>query len=286
MNIQFISKNMNNTKDVGFCDLNIILPRDPVKVKPLMNCLIEYGYKTIAINEFVDDSSFTKEPKKVKSKDIIPLPCNIVDLIKEFEGKLKILRRLTVSFSEVANVHKLNQSRNLKKYDIFAVIPKTADAMQHALSVMEIDLISFDPTESISPRSSRKLYKQAANRGVYFEIMYSPALIDSRIRKNIIQLSHFYHLWNKSKNVILTSGASKNLEIRGPYDIANLGLLFALSEEQSKRALTYSCRSLLVKAGSRLLGKTLIRMEETPIHKKKKRKITEESGSNVIDEEI
>uniref|UniRef100_A0A673ZUX7 Ribonuclease P/MRP 30 subunit n=1 Tax=Salmo trutta TaxID=8032 RepID=A0A673ZUX7_SALTR len=45
-------------------------------------------------------------------------------------------------------------------------------------------------------------------------------------------------------NVIVTSGAEKPLELRGPYDIGNLGLLFGLSEGDGKSAISTNCRSV------------------------------------------
>lgn len=86
-------------------------------------------------------------------------------------------------------------------------------------------------------------------RGIYFELQYSEAIINSTSRKKLITTGHKYHAIGKSKNIIITSGALNRFHIRGPYDIANLGLIFGLSEEQSKYSILGQCRSLLLRAG-------------------------------------
>lgn len=64
---------------------------------------------------------------------------------------------------------------------------------------MDVDLISFDPDDIGLVRCNRKMYNLAVERGLSFEIMYTPAIRDSTARKNIIQLAHFYHAFGKSK---------------------------------------------------------------------------------------
>lgn len=64
---------------------------------------------------------------------------------------------------------------------------------------MDVDLISFDPDDIGLVKCNRKMYNLAVERGLSFEIMYTPAIRDSTARKNIIQLAHFYHAFGKSK---------------------------------------------------------------------------------------
>ncbi|PNF33760.1 hypothetical protein B7P43_G10215 [Cryptotermes secundus] len=188
---------------------------------------------------------------------MIPPPSN-QGIIREFEGKLDIFERLTVSLSSQLEAHKLNQSANAKMYNILAVIPTNQVAFQYACSAMDVDLITFDPDDTGLVRCNRKMYNLAVDRGLSFEIMYTPAVRDSTARKNIIQLAHLYHGFGKSKNIVISSGAASPFHVRGPYDVINLGLLFGLSEEQSKGAITTACRFLLIKAAGRRLGKTIV----------------------------
>lgn len=69
---------------------------------------------------------------------------------------------------------------------------------------------------------NRKLYNVLKDRNVYFELMYSPAIRDSTSRKNIIHMSHLYHAYGKSKNIIISSSAAEAFQVRSPYDVINL----------------------------------------------------------------
>jgi ribonuclease P/MRP protein subunit RPP1 len=93
----------------------------------------------------------------------------------------------------------------------------------------------------------------AVNRDVYFEIKYVPAIKDLDERKDTIARSHQYHMWGRSKNVVITSEARHKFDLRSPYDIANLGLIFGLSEEHAKSAILSMGRKLLLRAGKSLL---------------------------------
>jgi hypothetical protein len=64
---------------------------------------------------------------------------------------------------------------------------------------MDIDIITYHPTEVKELRFNRKHYRQATERGIFFEIPYSFMLRDSTIRKKIIQMSHLYHSIGKSR---------------------------------------------------------------------------------------
>lgn len=126
------------------------------------------GYETVAINQNIDENIFESEKKKKKkgsaSEPVVcnlPAPLEIEDLIDEFKGKLKILTRITFSFSDPVRTHSLvifflgygnivfymrtelkfewiinksinslfqSQSSLLQKYNIFAVLPKNKNA--------------------------------------------------------------------------------------------------------------------------------------------------------------
>lgn len=93
---------------------------------------------------------------------------------------------------------------------------------QIACSTFDTDIITFDPENKNVIKLSRKLYNQAINRGLVFELMYTPAIRDSTHRKNIIHMSHLYHAFGKSKQIIVSSWASEPQHVRSPYDIVNL----------------------------------------------------------------
>lgn len=135
-------------------------------------------------------------------------------------------------------------------------MPTTETSLQHCCSTFNGDIISFSP--DYTQMLNRKYYGLAIRRGIYFELKYSPAIVNSTDRKKIISRGHYYHAIGKSKNVLLNSGAENSFELRSPYDVANLGLIFGLSEEQGKSAIQTLSRSLLIKAEARRHGKTVM----------------------------
>ncbi|GLV48624.1 RNaseP protein p30 [Carabus blaptoides fortunei] len=222
--------------------------------------LVEYGYRTVAINQTIDEEALETNKKKKKgdreTNEIVPVPITLKSE-KSCPG-LKILNRLTVTFAEKSTLYKVMQSEQVKKYHIFAVIPKSNEALQFVCDTVDADIISFDPSDSRTMKMNRKICNMLLERDVYFELMYFPAIQDATCRKNIINKAHLYHQYAKSKNVIITSGALNQLSLRGPYDVINLGLLFGLSEVQAKSAISSACNDLINRAVGRRMGKALI----------------------------
>ncbi|XP_031134994.1 ribonuclease P protein subunit p30-like [Sander lucioperca] len=66
----------------------------------------------------------------------------------------------------------------------------------------------------------------------------------------------------KGKSVILSSAAEKPLELRGPCDITNLGLLFVLSDGEAKEVVSSTCRSVVIHAETRKTASGIIYREE------------------------
>ncbi|XP_023941785.2 ribonuclease P protein subunit p30 [Bicyclus anynana] len=247
---------MQNIERVwGFCDLFIEKNFDLNKV----HYIEKLGFNTIALNTHVEEVS--EEPKKKKKKndptekkDYVPLPVEIPENFKK-NCKLNILQRVTLEFSDSSISLKLNQSDNLKKYDIIAVVPKTLQAFQYACGSLDIDVITFDPQIRIPFKVSRKLYRQAVERGIFFEVMYSAAIRDSMSRKNIISAAHGYHAVGKSKNIIVSSGAENYTQCRGVHDVINLGFILGLNSNQSLEAIRDNTQRLILKMQGRKCGK-------------------------------
>lgn len=239
-------------KNWGFCDLSVSKKFELDKLKEIELL----GFNTMAINTYIEE--LEEEPKKKKkkgeNKDYIPAPIEIPQDVLDIT-KLNVLQRVTIEFSESSIAHKMNQSENLKKYDIIAVVPKTLQAFQYACGTMDIDIISFETEGRIPFKINRKLYKQAVERGLFFELIYSPAIRGATARKNIINISHVYHAVGKSKNIILSSGAESYIHIRDVQNVINLGFIFGLNSNQALEVVRNNPRRLILKAQSRRCGK-------------------------------
>jgi ribonuclease P/MRP protein subunit RPP1 len=156
--------------------------------------------------------------------------------------------------------HVLARSQNFKKYHIIAALPTTEAALQHACQTFQGDIITYN-SKTIRIRINRKFYYVAIRRNMFFELKYSPAIVDSNERRATITRAHMYHMSGKSKGIIISSEANNRFHIRSPYDISSLGLILGLSEEQAKSAISTMSRKVLVAAESRRLGRTPVLMK-------------------------
>lgn len=189
------------------------------------------GYRGIAITTDIDETDFgsaKKSKKKDKGakrpdqpEDVIPPPPDLSNLITKYP-KVKFYKRINIALAEYDNIRKVQHSKNLKKYNLVSIQPMTQNVLRGLATINEVDIISFQPENRFSLSLNRKTYNQLVNMNVYFEIIYSPALVDSSARKNLFVLSHSYHALGRSKNVFVSSGAKTSSVIRSPYDVINL----------------------------------------------------------------
>ncbi|CDQ61414.1 unnamed protein product [Oncorhynchus mykiss] len=132
---------------------------------------------------------------------------------------------------QIISVPSQRPTAEYEAYDLVAVYPKTEKLFHAACMTFDVDIICVAVTEK-QPFSSKW--------GVFFEISYAPAIRDSTMRRYTIAHSISLVEMCKGKNVTVTSGAEKSLELRGPYDIGNLGLLFGLANLQSPPTVALS----------------------------------------------
>lgn len=133
----------------------------------------------------------------------------------------------------------------------------TEQSLQHCCQTFNGDIVTFS-LDKPQINFSRKYYNLAVQRRMYFEVKYSPAIVDSNLRRILIRKAHSYHSYGKSRNIILTSGAQDYIQLRSPYDVSHLGLLFGLSEEQARNAVAGACRGTMLRAEGRRFNKAIL----------------------------
>ena len=235
------------------------------------------GYRTVALNTHVSQSQFlTKKQAKQKTDDGRSLPdfpsppsvklspADYPDLAAKGLSPT-ILTRLTISITSNDFLLHYNKSAIAKQYDILAIhIPTAACLLSLLKSGFRWDIVTFssdgDPTAGV--KWSRKLYYECVEKNIYFELPYSPMIRDSTERRHVISQGHVYHSVGKSRNILVTSGARTPMELRAPGDVANLGFLLGLSENQGKDAVGVRCWSLVKSATGRRMGPFQVRIEK------------------------
>jgi ribonuclease P/MRP protein subunit RPP1 len=222
----------------------------------LLFCLFLVGFKNVAIEQYHKHETISSK----SGGDPIPQPVKLDELLEKTNRKLNLYHRLTIIYSDVSVSHVIGRSQNFKKYHVIAALPTTEAALQHACQTFQGDIITYN-SDTIRIRLNRKFYYLAIRRNMFFELKYSPAIIDSNDRRATISRAQQYHMTGKSKGIIISSEATDRFHIRSPYDISGLGLIFGLSEEQAKCAISTMCRKVLIAAESRRLGRTPVLMK-------------------------
>lgn len=213
----------------------------------LIEAAAHLGFSTVAIN-YVFEPTAQKKPE-------MPTPTPIKELIDQLpvvQGRsrpIRVLNRLTVVMSDSS--HFRPNAAEYRGFDLLAVQPTTEKLFHAACMLYDVDIICISVTEKLPFFFKRAPVNGAVDRGVVFEVSYSAAIRDSTRRRYTIANAVSLMESCKGKNVILSSAAEKPLELRGPYDITNLGLLFGLSEADAKEAVSSTCRSVVLHAETR-----------------------------------
>ena len=90
----------------------------------------------------------------------------------------------------------------------------------------------------------------AKERGIKFEICYGPGILspDAIARRNLLSNSAQLIRAARSRDLILSSGASRAAGCRGPADVVNLAATWGLGQEKGHEAISKLSRSVVVVA--------------------------------------
>ncbi|KAG7382810.1 Ribonuclease P protein subunit p30 [Phytophthora pseudosyringae] len=172
-------------------------------------------------------------------------------------------KRITLKLEEVADAQKLVRnwamgivagqvaSDVVKGYDIVAAEAATPKVFQFLCEQAEIDLITFDVTNRLPFQIKRPLIAAAVKRGIYFEITYTPCLGDTAGRRYFFSNASNLVRLTGGKNLVFSSGATRDILLRSPYDVVNIGLLSGLKYGQALDAISTSCLAVLEHADKR-----------------------------------
>jgi len=157
------------------------------------------------------------------------------------------LSRLTIRISDKSQLACFNATNPiLSQFDILAVCPTTEALFHVACETLAVDLITFDLGTKVPFPFRTKVINMAVQRGICFEISYSGCLKEPGIKRYTMANATELIRVTKGKNIVFTSEALKALDMRGPYDITNLGTLFGLEPGRSKEALTKNPRTVVM----------------------------------------
>lgn len=227
-------------------DLNILLDPDDdqnIHVKNLIHRAYDFGFKCVALNTIINSTNFSGKNMNIPEPKTIELN---IETTKSF----RIINRLTAVINDGMHIHQLLNSAITKKYDILAFQP-IGENMLRKVSECDVEIISLNLSEELGFSIKKTHVGPLIERGKHLEINYAPCLRDQSKKRMTICNSRLLVEATKGKNIIISSGASKPLELRSVKDVQNLGFLFGLKQNEAEAAVQKAGELVLQHAGTR-----------------------------------
>ncbi|RDW73256.1 hypothetical protein BP6252_07163 [Coleophoma cylindrospora] len=226
-------------------DLNVAwsATQEPQELQRTISFLSELGYDTVALNHNVN----------------VPLPAKIINPIPleqpfPLPKKTTLLRRCTLHFADPSQNYRLPELA--RAYDILALRPTTEKAYLAACTALsENSIISLDLAQRFPFHFRPKQVMTAVNRGIFFELCYSPAAVgDSSSRRNVINNVLGLLRASCGRGLIVSSQAKNALGLRAPADVVNLLCVWGMGREKALESLDVNPRAVVVNEGIKRTG--------------------------------
>ncbi|XP_057865377.2 uncharacterized protein LOC131073035 isoform X1 [Cryptomeria japonica] len=256
-----------------FFDLNIPVEQEAIeknraksakntRVKLVVKAM-ELGYSGIAYNRYVSGIIADTDRCTIISLPLSslveasPALAENVKFHREVLGlpvgeKMRQYSRVTVGVENMLQAAAVNPKNPvLCTYDLLAVHPMNLNMFEHACLNLEVDLISLDLSQKLPFHLKSSLIRAAVQRGVFFEVMYSPSISNVHARREMFKQVQILIEWTHGRNIIVSSAAPSVNELRGPNDVMNMSTLFGLSKVHAKKSISMNCRSLILRGLTR-----------------------------------
>ena len=147
-----------------------------------------------------------------------------------------LLTRLTLTISDTSQNHRLSTLSS--SYDLLALRPTNEKSFQLCCASLDSDIISIDFSQRLPFILKFKTVSSAVQRGVRFEICYSPGIADGTdARRNVISGATSLIRAARGRGIIISSEAKTALGLRAPHDVMNLLQVWGLGQERGKEAV-------------------------------------------------
>ncbi|KAI8849393.1 RNase P subunit p30-domain-containing protein [Chytridium lagenaria] len=242
-------KKVHLTKKIVMFDLNV-----PALVGEAENACkgsLKTIYSVCASTNVINGKNLTKDVGNSKHKETtVDELKGLIQQAQHGHNTFSTLRRLTIVLDDSCNNCNINGAK-LKGYDLLAVRPLTEKAFQQSCSLHDVEIISLDMTGRMPFFLKATTINMAVQRGIMFEICYGPAIRDSIARRQTIANANSLLRVLSYKNILISSEAIHDMDIRGPRDVMNIATLLGLSEDQARYCMTTSGRNVLYHAVAR-----------------------------------
>lgn len=206
-----------------FYDLNVLYDSDVQTLSRTLAFHAELGFTQIAITLPITGKIPATPPSVPLGSVTVP-------------PSVSLLRRLNLHIHDPSQNHRLVQLQSA--YDLVGLRPTTEKALSLCCNSLECDLISIDFSVRLPFVLKFKTVASALQRGIRFEICYSPGITDgSDARRNLISGATALVRATRGRGIIISSEAKSALGLRGPWDVVNLAVIWGISQERGKEAV-------------------------------------------------
>lgn len=213
-----------------------------------ISTLYSLGYTHLGINFTINES--VKIPNQSDQ-------CNPINLIKikqkfdKFEG-LKFFSRITITVNDPGQCQGITKLQNA--FDIISIMPMNERALILCTTNLDIDLITFPMGSKLGFFLKHKTIGSAIEKGIKFEICYSPVISGSAgfvdpgqlTRKNFFNNALQLIRSSRSKGLIVSSSAQQPLQVRNSANILTLLNTLGLDPSRSKATMTINPEKVLI----------------------------------------
>jgi RNase P/RNase MRP subunit p30 len=235
---------------------------DVVK-KQLLTRLLAFGWTTVCWSQsFVGNATNAKTTLK---------PSSIVDIGKyvneeEFRvlynlssnsssssSSLRQLTRVSLIIDEIKDAHVLHGTNQLlSQFDLVSVCPGNIAVFTYLCKTADIDIISLDFTHKLPFNLNKKLLDEAVQRGICFEILYTPIISSSsQVRCEVFANTHVLIQYLRGRNIIISSGADNYLQIRCPLDVCGIAQVLGISKSDAVKCIQETSGKLIQRAAQK-----------------------------------
>lgn len=221
-----------------FHDLNLPYTTNHSDLSNTLAFHAELGYSVVAVS-LLATGKLPAAPQEI--------PISALTVPKSVQT---VLTRLTLVISDATQNHRLAQFS--PAYNLLALRPTAEKPLQLCCTSLECDLISLDLSQRLNFPLKFKTVSSALQRGIRFEICYSPAIQasgNSDARRNLISGATQLIRATRGRGIILSSEAKNALAVRGPHDVINLAQIWGLGQERGKEALVEEAGKVVRLAG-------------------------------------
>jgi ribonuclease P/MRP protein subunit RPP1 len=205
-------------------DLNLPSSTDVRTINHTLAFAAELGYNVLAISTEIVD----KVPPTLPKVDLEPL--------QAANPGLRLLTRLTLRIADTSQNARVNTLT--RAYDIVALRPMNDKSLAQICTTLDCDLISLDLSVRLPFLLKFKTVSSALQRGIRFEIAYSPGISGSSdAKRNLIAGATSLIRATRGRGIILSSEARNALGLRAPHDVMNLAQVWGLEQARGREGV-------------------------------------------------